>query len=59
MSFEKFIAALDELDQETPVEERTTLVRMVLRNRIEYKFMSAAGAIGATIQYGPYISLVI
>ena len=59
MSFENFIETLEKLDMETPIDERTTLVAIHHGYATEYKFMSAAGAIGATIQYGPYISLVI
>ena len=59
MSIEKFIETLEKLDMETPISERNTLVAIHHGDMVEYKFMSAAGAIGATIQYGPYISLVI
>ena len=59
MSFENFIEILEKLDMETPINERTTLVAIHHSDAMEYKFMSAAGAISATIQYGPYISLVI
>lgn len=59
MSIKKFIETLEKLDMETPIGDRNTLVAIRLSNMIEYKFMSAAGAIGATIQYGPYISLVV
>lgn len=59
MSIKKFIETLEKLDMETPIGDRTTLVAINIGDAMEYKFMSAAGAIGATIQYGPYISLVI
>ena len=59
MSMKKFIKALEKLDMETPISDRTTLVAIHHSDMAEYKFMSAAGAISATIQYGPYISLVI
>ena len=59
MSFENFIETLEKLDMETPIGDRNTLVAINIGDAIEYKFMSAAGAIGATIQYGPYISLVV
>lgn len=59
MSIEKFIETLEKLDMETPISERNTLVAIHYGDMAEYKFMSAAGAIGATIQYGPYISLII
>lgn len=59
MNFENFIEILEKLDMETPIGDRNTLVAIHLGDMIEYKFMSAAGAIGATIQYGPYISLVV
>lgn len=59
MSIEKFIETLEKLDMETPIGDRNTLVVIHHGDATEYKFMSAAGAISATMQYGPYISLVI
>ena len=59
MNIKNFIAALEKLDMKTSIDERTTLVAIHHGYATEYKFMSAASAIGATIQYGPYISLVI
>lgn len=59
MSIKKFIETLEKLDMETPIGDRNTLVAIHYDNVVEYKFMSAAGAVGATIQYGPYISLVV
>jgi hypothetical protein len=54
-----FMSELEKIDAESSSFRRNTLVSIKLEDGIEYKFMTAAGAIWATIVYGPQVSLVI
>lgn len=60
MSFESFMKALTDIDAQTDVSQRTTMVRIDRGDETPvYKFMSSAGAMWASIAYGPEISIMI
>ena len=59
MTIEDFMSELERIDTESSVFMRNTLVSIKREDGTEYKFMTAAGAIWATIVYGPLVSLVI
>ena len=59
MSIKDFMSELERIDAESSAFMRNTLVSIKLEDGIEYKFMTAAGAIWATITYGPQVSLVV
>ena len=59
MTIKDFMSELEKIDEESSVFMRNTLVSIKHSDGIEYKFMTAAGAIWCSIMYGPQVSLVI